>query len=134
MRSARTRRPSRVVPARSRRSSTASAASRFDASGPPWVRVDGIPVAASGRTIFDGVEAPLNVLLNGDYVAGSVATGGDTPTQPTVLSKNCDNWTLSSSARFAHGEAQGVPDWFSNPLLPTVVMCSQPNRLYCLQQ
>jgi hypothetical protein len=97
---------------------TASAASRFDLTGPPWVRTDGVSLVARASDLATGkVMAPLSVGANRSAPRDvyDAWTGADSPTQPATTD-NCQNWTSKSAALSA---VTGAPsfsgiDWFSN--------------------
>jgi len=114
---------------------TFTAASRFDASGAPWYRPDGIPVALPGDTPFAAeLLAPLNVTLDGAYlVDGPVALGAAMATA-VAFGNNCADWTTSSSGMFVTG-AVATTRLFSGIFGtgPLTTPCGQ-TRLYCFQK
>ena len=78
---------------------TSSAASRFDASGSPWFRVDGVQIAQTTQALLtDGnVMAGIHVTANGDYLGSSASwTGFDDIT--SVGAQTCASWTSTSSS------------------------------------
>ena len=75
---------------------TDSAASRFNATGPTWVRIDGIPIADTAADLLAGrLSAPLNVNANGSYQSGRAWTGSNRP--DAMGSETCLDWTSTSS-------------------------------------
>jgi hypothetical protein len=88
----------------------ASAASRFDTSGPPWVRPDGVPLMPSAAQVFQSNVTMWNVALNTSadltrqYGNWFVYSGEPTPspgvnplTQPGTAASTCDNWTSAAA-------------------------------------
>lgn len=113
--------------------STASAASRFDEGGAPWVRVDGIPLSKPGVSPFDEIEAPLNVYLDGRYSpGGGVFTGAPSPRQ-TASSRNCSDWTSSTTGVGSWGSVEDTFGWFSE-FGPQTLPCTDQSALYCFEQ
>ncbi len=81
--------------------STASAASRFNLSGPQWVRPDGIKIAdpatlAAGSALDSGIwqNADGTYLTTQTYVW----TGSSTPSTTGTTAETCTNWTTNSAA------------------------------------
>ncbi|HUQ02034.1 MAG TPA: hypothetical protein VM261_06025 [Kofleriaceae bacterium] len=116
-------------------STTASAASRFDVNGAPWVRADAIPLAAPGTSPFAAIEAPLNVRIDGSYLdAGSVATGATSPTALATTGTSCGDWTVSSAAsKGIVGSAEDTVGWFTE-FGPFLWECNNARYLYCFEQ
>jgi hypothetical protein len=89
-----------------------SAASRFDAGELPWVRVDGIRIAATASDFMLGnLDASLNVTASGSYVDRNVWTGAASP-MDAGAGLTCASWTSTAMAQNAHyGAAQltGLP-------------------------
>jgi Protein of unknown function (DUF1554) len=111
--------------------SKASAASRFNLSGPPWVRPDGIPIVATAVDITTGnLLAPVSVRADGSpyTLSGDVWTGAATPEAPGIAT--CVDWTSSDSmggtafANFASAK------WFGVSTTP----CTASLALYCFQR
>jgi len=114
--------------------STATAAARFDASRPPWVRRDGLPLAATAGELLAGQHTvPLNVDATGAYInfdAGqaSVWTGALGPSDPAK--STCGDWTdVAKQGTQGAGQFAG-PRAFFNGDFP----CNFTNRLYCLER
>jgi hypothetical protein len=115
-------------------STTASAASRFNEGGAPWVRPDGIPIAAPGTSPFDGVQAPLNVMLDGTYIEGSLVGAGAASPYDVATNRNCNDYTSTSMSQMATiGYANTSVEWFGNPNGSTAP-CNQNPRVYCFQE
>jgi hypothetical protein len=71
---------------------TASPASRFDLDGPPWVRIDGVPLFAPGETM--GVLAQTTVAFHADGTTSSALTWfGNTSAMLPGGDMSCDDWT-----------------------------------------
>ncbi|HZR10633.1 MAG TPA: choice-of-anchor D domain-containing protein [Myxococcales bacterium] len=114
----------------------ASAASRFDLGGPPWVRLDGIPVVEKAADLAAGkLLAPIE--LTADSVrqfwwyqtwSGASKTG-----QPGT--NTCASWTSTAADSFTYvGSANSIePEyWFGSYGIP----CQPAYQLHliCLQE
>ena len=80
----------------------ASAISRFDLNGPPWVRPDGVAIVARAADLADGkLIAPLDVHADskGDADVFSFWTGAPTPGVPGSRETTCNAWTSISTYR-----------------------------------
>ena len=105
----------------------ASAASRFDTSGLPWIRPDGIPIAPTASAFFATTlfDAAPNITADGSVTYGSygVWSGAANPTTRGTDGRNCVNWTSASenqagglggagdtsTASYFNSYPQGVP-------------------------
>ncbi|MBZ0231777.1 MAG: DUF1554 domain-containing protein [Deltaproteobacteria bacterium] len=114
---------------------TASAASRFDAGGAPWVRADGIPLAAPGTSPFGQLAVPLNVRADGTYSPYNwTMTGADSPTQ-AATNLNCNDWTDGTAGRaYSFGIGESVLEWFDHTGGGQTLPCDSAQRLYCFEQ
>jgi hypothetical protein len=118
--------------------STASAISRFDVSGAPWVRVDGIPIAnvASDLGRRNGrFVAALQVTASGSILGNNDGwTGSADPSARGTLGTTCNDW--QSSASTANGTS-GTMQYssFSKALGsgPQASCATTYTHLYCLQ-
>lgn len=109
---------------------TEPAAQRFDASGPTWVRRDGIALARTAADLLAGVlVAPLNVTATGEYEDQLVMTGGYAPSAPVDPSRTCDTWT---NAAGGSGLGYAVASNLS-AFTQTTADCMAPQRVYCLE-
>jgi hypothetical protein len=71
---------------------TETAASRFDGTGAPWVRPDGVALAPTAAAFLAGtLDAPIVLDAAGNSASVLVATGGPPNVLPTT-STNCGNW------------------------------------------
>jgi hypothetical protein len=87
--------------------STATAASRFDASGPTWVRVDGVRLADSPLAFFaEDLAASPSVTAIGTQSDVEVLTGGQ-PTQPPG-DGTCKDWTDATVASASGGRSNAA--------------------------
>lgn len=113
---------------------TASAASRFSATGLPWVRLDGIPLASSRSVLLDGqtLDAPLNLTETGQYRASNPAQTGATSTTALGASNTtCVDWASSSSTDTQRvGLLNSITLYFSTPIFQN---CNAGGQLYCLE-
>jgi hypothetical protein len=121
--------------------STASALSRFDLSGDPWVRVDGMPWVRQPGDLADESAIPtaLNVQADGTYVSSRaqddrfVITGGRANQTPDA-DRLCNDWTLgelSETVDMLMGSPQGA---YENGMSCCSGPCLFPRRIYCLEE
>jgi hypothetical protein len=123
--------------------SKSSAISRFDLTGAPWVRPDGVLVAATPSDLASGnMLAPLNLCADGSYVQPFRAwTGSARPETVGSTATTCSDWTDGTSA---WDGAFGAPDFTSASAYEYPAMsffgggstgqCSWFARVYCLQE
>ena len=114
---------------------TATAASRFSASGAPWVRLDGIALASTPDVLLDGeiLDAPLNYTETGQYRGSNPAnTGATSTTALGTAASTCLDWTSSAMADSQRvGLLNSITLYFSTPIFQT---CSSGGgQLYCLE-
>lgn len=113
---------------------TASAASRMDLTGAPWVRTDGIPLVLTAEDLMvPNLLSSLTVSADHQtYDGGYIWTGATAVTQPSA-GHSCANWTNSSAAATARmSEAfRTQTDWFTQPYDDP---CSNSHYLLCLEQ
>jgi hypothetical protein len=109
--------------------STMAAAARFDATGPTWVRLDGVALAASADAVLRGeLSTSLNVTAAGNHVTVLVATGGAQPTNVGITT--CEDWTASSGT-YRVGDANAAG---SRAFDARTGNCGTPVAVYCLAQ
>jgi hypothetical protein len=120
---------------------TASAVSRFDLQGAPWVRTDGVPVVAGAADLATGTfVAPIEVLADGASHATSLTmqgrlawTGASGPTWAGAATTTCEDWT--SAAATSTGIAGSYTSSYAQSPFGTAGRdCSVAQRVYCLQQ
>ncbi|BDG08565.1 hypothetical protein AMPC_16780 [Anaeromyxobacter paludicola] len=123
--------------------STASAISRFDLTGAPWVRPDGVQVAATPSDLASGnLLAPLNLWADGSYRQPFRAWSGSAiPAAIGSIATTCSDWTDATLAW--HG-AYGSPDFTSASAYEYPAMsffgggftgqCDWFASVYCLQE
>ena len=107
----------------------ASASSRFDLNGSPWVRVDGVLLADSALGFLTGPRlSSLAVDQLGNPNDRIVYTGGD-PVAPSFY--NCTDWT-STAAMGTEGRSDAsnldIYGWLYSS------SCGDVASLYCLEQ
>ncbi len=108
-----------------------SAPSRFTSDG-PWVRPDGILVAASKAELPGGIRSPINVDEFGNYHGQESAwTGTSIDGSPSV--RTCGAWTLLGDATSV-GLQGIVCDTGSDWTEQFNWGCASPARLYCFEQ
>ena len=82
-------------------SSSFSAVSRFDTTGPPWIRPDGVPIVARAADLGAGSPPTgINQRADGTYQTGVMGywTGAPLPTEAAWLSRSCQDWTSMDRA------------------------------------
>jgi hypothetical protein len=113
---------------------SAAAASRFDAAGPAWVRLDGAPLTRPGQLPGVGrFEVPPSLDAFGKRVAKSIWSGASAATAPGTLASTCRDWTTSdasASALFGALEHLDAEILFS----PRAEPCSASRALLCLER
>jgi hypothetical protein len=95
--------------------STATAVSRFDLTGPQWVRSDGLELVARASDLAKGaVMVPLALAADGQVPAGlfSVWTGAKGPAQ--VATESCDDWSSGVGNGQMGSPTTAGKDWFVN--------------------
>jgi hypothetical protein len=112
-------------------SATTPASQRFGAAGPPWVRPDGVVVAATAADLLAGaLLAPINVRADGTYYDGYAHTGFYPPTGPVDPTRNCDGWTNAGT-----GGGWGYAATSDNAAFSqTTTDCTTAVPVYCLEQ
>ena len=109
--------------------STTDAIDRLTSDG-PWVRLDGVQVAASKSALVNSwVETSISVMEQGQYTRSSVWTG--TNGYGLGGGATCSDWTDGDSASGAAGDSAQSDDtgWSGT----TVSSCSSTFRLYCFE-
>jgi hypothetical protein len=113
---------------------TVSAASRFSATGSPWVRLDGIPLAPTPDVLLNGqvLDAPLNLTETGSYRGSNPAqTGATSTTALGAANSTCLDWSDATGANTQRvGLLNSITLYFSTPIFQT---CSSGGQLYCLE-
>jgi hypothetical protein len=111
---------------------SASAISRFDLSGPTWIRLDGVPWVARASDLASGsVLATLNVDAQTSYGGyPRVWTGAVDPASRSVAAdQSCSDWKQASPMGLI-GLGQDISSrFFSEEARP----CTDTAYLYCLQ-
>jgi hypothetical protein len=115
---------------------TASADSRFDKSGDPWIRSDGVQLAPTAAMLFSSEywDSALTTHANGSYALGDifVASGATSLTVVGTAMLTCNNW-MSSTGTVGGGlsGATRVGTLFAKY---TNYACSANIKLACLQK
>jgi hypothetical protein len=117
--------------------STASALSRFDLAGPPWVRTDGVPIVASARDLLTAGKPLIAALVRGarpgTVVDTTAATGGTTP--DAVGKGTCRDWTSAAGTTVGFvGIPQDTSAYWFYYLPDPASKCSSFLNVYCLQE
>jgi cysteine-rich repeat protein len=117
--------------------STASMASRFDASGAPWVRVDGVALVTNASDLFTkGGKwlAPLETSATGVPELVAVWTGNSDPTAPAAsVMTTCNDWT-SNVSPYTGNAGESALTFVSQALGTSTPTCAASFSLYCLQK
>lgn len=112
---------------------TQPAAARFDVTGRPWVRTDGIALADTATAFMLGTtRAPLNVTASGTISNTSVVIGANSWQTMFDLPdpiRTCDSWSnANGSNALGLAQATGLPMLFN-----TTADCMQPYPVFCLE-
>ena len=107
------------------------AASRFETTGPSWVRVDGIPLASSALAWLSGqADAALDVTATGAYDSSLVITGMDSPLAVTPdMTRDCNHWQMGGTQAQSGFDAATGPRVFSDTTTP----CTALYPVYCFE-
>ena len=110
----------------------ASAASRFDPAPGPWVRLDGIPLAATGAaTLSFELDTPINRDSSGAISDIHVWTGQTEPIVLATLAGDCQDWSSTSAADSGGtGKSSSSTSGFDDG----TVTCDSQLPVYCFQQ
>jgi hypothetical protein len=110
-----------------------TAASRFDLTGPTWVRMDGMPIVLDAAGLAGGsLFTSLNTTAAGAHVRGSVATGGVRPGVAGTLADTCADWSDAGAAHSRGASNSGGPSAFNDTTSPA--SCATALPVYCLQE
>jgi hypothetical protein len=108
---------------------TASAVSRFNLSGPPWVRTDGVQLMTTAADLATwNLFTAIDRHPDGTPAFGFAWTGHrQSMTAPTT----CNDWSTKSSgvAGIMHEVSESRDSWTN-----TMNACATPGRLICLQE
>jgi hypothetical protein len=115
----------------------ASAADRFNLSGDPWVRMDGVRIAPTASDFFNAAVWESSPILGADgtvYELVNVWGGAASLTTPGTLASTCDSWTSTDDQQSV---LTGRVPW----AIPEEVFaywevynCSMTHKLVCLQE
>lgn len=115
----------------------ATAASRFNTAGGPWVRVDDVRVADTAAGLMS--QATWNTGLNRTASNSlpatnqSVWTGASTPNALGTAMSTCNNWTTGAGTIGTAGNADSAVVGTAFGQTPNS-SCGTSARIYCLQQ
>jgi hypothetical protein len=113
-----------------------SAAKRFDTSGLPWVRPDGVAIARTAAALFSAtfLDAAINQTADGQYLRNVGVWGGaPAPDEAGTVETTCDDWKSFDSG--STGRAGGAAFTYQQDFFgKDPATCDNPyNHLYCLQ-
>jgi hypothetical protein len=112
-----------------------SAASRFDLTRRTWVRVDGIPIAASPADLATAkLTAAIDVEADGTYSTrqATVWTGAASPATTGTAATTCNGWTAGDGGGGDVGRENGLGFFLSNGGYATG--CTSQYPIYCFEQ
>jgi hypothetical protein len=115
----------------------ASAASRFNLTGPPWSRPDGVQIVTVSRDITTGnLLAPITVAADGIQRAGNNAVWTGAISPASLGSATCKDWTSRAVTDSGHtGNAMFSNSiWFAGVSSTPKTCDSGIARIYCLQE
>ncbi len=110
--------------------STTDARDRLVSDG-PWVRVDGVQVAANRSALISSwLQTSIAVTEEGDYVWRGVWTG--TLQGGTKSASACSDWNLGIGSAGQHGDTSHIDakNWTESPEPPA---CNSSFGLYCFE-
>ena len=108
----------------------ASALSRFNISGPPWVRPDGVLIAEKPSDLAGQLLAPIDVTADGRSLSNSgVWTGA--ADSASASQANCANWTSRGASGQGTDTVHSGGAWFFREPLRD---CESAASVYCLQE
>ena len=107
-----------------------ASAARFDGSLGPWVRSDGIALAATGDEVINSqANAPLDHTAAGAVVDADPITGCDSPAFFTA-GEDCSDWSST-----VYGNSWGNTSSAGGVMFnQTTSDCTTPLPVYCFQQ
>jgi hypothetical protein len=116
--------------------SGASAVSRFDMAGLPWVRPDGYPLAPTATETFtrSHLDVSVNITADGASFVDNycVWSGAQAPNLAGGLTSTCQNWsTTDATGRSGLAGLTRLSAVFGQF---TPVPCVNPCKLICLQE
>ncbi len=113
---------------------SASAVSRFDATGARWVRIDGIPIVGTAAELATSrLSAPITVHANGSYVSArsnwNAWLGASDLSSPGTPFTTFDGWTGTNAN-------SGMDVVFADSVIASYGSCSGncDGLLFCLEQ
>lgn len=103
---------------------------RFDTSGLPWVRPDGVLVAKTAAGYFRDplLDSPVNVSLDGAYQSSAFVWWGRTRNGLSNSESTCASWTSTTTTGLMLSAATTVTASATIPLT-----CAQSARVICLE-
>jgi hypothetical protein len=125
----------------------AGAAAPFDASGQPWVRIDGIPLAQDAAAFLGSqLEAALSIRADGTYGDDRVWTGSVSGGLDQLGSHTCEpdsppdapSWTTPDTTNFGATSNSGRGNFSFFSRQAGLTHCNPdgddgPTALYCLE-
>ena len=116
--------------------STASASSRFDLSGPPWIRVDGAQLAPTAAQLFtaDYLSTYVNQNADGSLADASLFVWGGEPTTIAFPTETCQDWTFTTASAMIGGVQGFIAVDHKEAFNWTQADCNLAEHLLCLQE
>jgi hypothetical protein len=106
----------------------------LSSSGANWVRLDGVPIAASTVAFAAGTfQTPLNLTPVGYAGRRSVWTGGVGPSQVQIdTNRNCNNWS-DPNGNANYGVVNDLQKAMNDISANGPVMCASSFQIYCVE-
>jgi hypothetical protein len=115
----------------------ASPASRFDLGGLPWVRPDGVPIAASAAAFFqpDGWDSAPNLDRRGAVSDSAIVVGGTSLLEPGTSEDTCANWTSTADTTpLLQGRSQSADPFGFFYGYESITCAPAVHGMLCLQE
>jgi hypothetical protein len=116
----------------------ASPASRFNISGLPWVRLDGVPIMATAAAFFqtDRWDSAPNLVPGGLVGDHTIMAGGTSLLEPGTNEDTCANWTSTADTPMTQGRSQASDPshYFYGDEVSATTCAQRVYSLLCMQE
>ncbi len=116
---------------------TASAGSRFDASGPPWRRVDNVVLSSTAQEMLAGTPtllAALNLLASGGILNTEIFSGASSPAVVAPSGNCCSDWSGVGTPLVGLSSSSAGNEYFRRTGAAENLECAAVGAVYCLQE